>query len=285
MSSTLAPLAIQSNSFSFRETLSDGSTRTRYLGDLGVLVQDSPIPGAGALDKSAVLAASSNLLVEGGQMLTRSFAFRVIVPTRDFREAGTIRARMIKWLYVRGEGRLWFDVWEPDTFFRAALSDVSDVQFTGTGFAMTLTFLITPFRFSFEEYVITQSLTTDPQTVVFDGTTPINGMQIAHPTWVFQNNTGAPITDPITIFNTTTNESLTWEGAWPDTEFLRIDATGRKVIELAATEAALGDPGTSIMSGITPGSPFPTLQGEEINSVTFTGLQDTGLTLRYHAEF
>lgn len=281
------PLTTNSHSFHFRQTLSDGSTVTRYLGALGVLVQEGPRPMSGVMDKTSATIKSSNLVVEGGAFLTTELAVRVLIPTRDYREAATVRARMIQWLYVRGESRLWFDDWEPETFLRVSLFSATELESVGgVGFETTLTFFMAPFRFSHEEY----SITTDPvgdddETILLDGSTPIRGMQIAHPTWTFENTSGSAITAELTVFNSTTNESFTWTGTWPDNEFLRIDSTGRKTIELAATEAALGDIGTDEFSGVTPGSVFPTLQGEKINSITLINFGGTTLVARYHAEF
>ena len=280
------PLTVNRHSFHFRQTLSDGSTITRYLGALGVLVQEEPLPMSGAMDKTAPATKSSNLVVEGGSFLTTQMSVRVFIPTRDYREAANIRSRIIQWLYVNGESRLWFYDFEPDTFLRVSLFDASPVVRLGVGFETTLSFHMAPYRFSHEEYAIEVGvIADDDETIPIDGTTPIRGMQFAHPTWTFENTSGSAITAAIVVLNNTTNENFTWTGTLPDNEFLRIDSTGRKMIEIAATEAALGDPSSDEFSGVTPGSVFPTLQGDEINSITLTNLGGTTLTVRYHAEF
>jgi len=278
-------LAVHNHSFHFRQIHSDGTYTNRYLGDLGVLVQQSSIPFSGVMDKSVANVQSSNLIVEGGSFLTGQLDFKIFAQTSDYREAESIRARMLKWLYVRGEGRLWFDDWVPDQFFRASLFNVSAMEFIGAGFECSLSFYVAPFRFSHEEYSIGMLPTGSPETILINTSERIRGLQFAHPTWTIENTSGGTISVPITLFNSTTNESLTWQGTLLDTEFLRIDSTGRKTVEQASTEIALGDPGTDKISGILAGSVFPTLQGDEINSIDLTGLTDTTITVRYHAEF
>ena len=243
------------------------------------------MPSSGTIDRSVSRNSSSNLVIEGGRMLSREWPFDVLLPTESYDQAEAVRAQMIKWLNVAGESRLWFDDYMRGQHFRAALKDVSNMEWIGTGWSCTLYFYIGPYRISNDEFTIAESITAEPQTKILDGGTPIRGSQRAHPKWTFLNNTGSAITTPVTLFCVTTNESITWQGTWPDTHYLRFDATDEMTVYVAATEGTLGDSGTDKISGVLPGSVWPTLEGEAPNTVTFTGFNGTSLSLSAHSEY
>lgn len=264
----------------------NGNAIRVHLRTFGIIVGEPSFPAMGAADIGVAALPSSELVVESELLLPNQMTVPFTIPANSAQEAGTRRARLIKLLRQPGAHKLFFDFHEPGKYYRVKMTGASAMENFGYGWQFEATFAVAPFLIGETPTELSYALTTSPETIYANASgTPADGIAAAHPKITIENTSGAAITDRITILNVTTNEQVSWQGTFADGEFLRFDCTNRERVDKAASLVDLELPASNADSGITAGSVFPTLDGEEINELTITNAADCAVTIWYEPEY
>lgn len=123
------------------------------------------------------------------------------------------------------------------------------------------------------------TIASDPDDFTVEAAAAVAGT--ARPECVWIVKAGASATQVI-LANTTTNESVTWNGSLSNGHWLRI-TTGLSGWSVAPVEKSTdsGSSWASAMSGVTGSFVFPVLKPGAQNTVTVTGVSAGTLTLSY----
>jgi len=131
----------------------------------------------------------------------------------------------------------------------------------------------------------TFSIVSDPDTFNVESAAAVAGTDFVYPVWYIRNTTGGNITT-LTLNNTTTSESLTWNATLEDNRWLKIDLTNFVISKSASTNAdATAETYSASMGGWATGSVWPRLQPNVQNAMSVSGLSSGTARWIYRARF
>lgn len=220
----------------------------------------------------------------GGFLEARTISFRAYVAGTSESDLASKIDALNRLLNTTSAQSLRFDNFLSGRYWLVRLSSPIDSDFTGSSHEFDLEFTAAdPVAYSTTETTQTVSVSGSPTSATVPASGTIGGSEYAEPVWLY---TAGGTETSILLQNTTTEETIKWNGSLSNTHKLRIDAA-RFTIE-KSTDG--GTTWTNYMSGraANPDSSvpiFPRLRHGVANAITLTGPTTGSLVVTYRERY